>query len=401
MQINAPDQEVSQGYLTDLVQKALDRPALQVMDWKVDPLLGGLEWDSAVFRYQGTAQEAGESVPWSLILKAVRSTPRASEPGGIRYWKREALAYQSGLLHRLPGGQITAPASYDVRELPDGSMWIWMEDVKEDIPTPWPIEQYALVARHLGQLNGAYLVGQAFPDQPWVTRNWLRKYVENAAEMSEFIRGHPNHPVVQHMFPGNSVAQILAVWDERSHILDVLENLPQVFCHQDAFRRNLFARGGHTIAVDWGYMGIAPVGAELVPLVAASIGLFEIPVDRVKEMDRLCFEGYLQGLREAGWTGDSKLVRTGYALSLLLRYPIGGQLGELLPVFLNQEGRNKIKTAFKNKSAIDLEKSDPALVAYYQEMIPKALKYLGMRRLLSLLSRMSNYILRLKAGRKR
>jgi len=401
MQSVSPDLEVDQPHLNDLVQKALHQPRLQVTGWKVNPLHGGLEWGSTVYRFQGEATDGGKTVPWSLILKAVKTTDLAREPGGIWYWKREALAYQSGLLHRLPGGNVTAPACYEVEERPDSSLWLWLEDVKDDIGSPWPLEHYGVVARHLGQFNGAYLIGQAFPAEPWITRNWLRMYVEHAAAMIEFIRVNPKHPIVLHMFPGDSVAQLLAVWDERGSILDVLENLPQVFCHQDAFKRNLFARGGRTIAIDWGYMGIAPVGAELVALVAASIGFFEIPADRVKEMDRICFEGYLQGLSEAGWNGNPKLVRTGYAVSLLLRYPIGGQLGELLPTFLNQEGRSKMEVAFENKTATELEQSDPALVAYYQGMIPEALKLLGLKRLFSIASRIGIHTLRLRARGKK
>jgi hypothetical protein len=401
MQTVSPDQEVDRPYLTDLVQKALDHPALQIIDWKVQQFHGGMEWDSAIFRFQGKAMDGNETIPWSLILKAVKPTEKAGDPGGIWYWKREALAYQTGMLHRLPGGNVTAPACYEVRERPDGSIWLWMEDVKDDIANPWPLEHYGVAARHLGQFNGAYLTGQAIPSEPWITRNWLRMYVENAAEMIAFVRSNPNHPTVMHIFPGDTVAQVLAIWEQHAQILDVLENLPQVFCHQDAFRRNLFARGGRTVAIDWGYMGTAPVGAELVALVAASLGFLEIPSDRVMELDRLCFEGYLQGLGDAGWKGDPKLVRTGYVVSLLLRYPIAGQIGEMLPKFLDEEDRSRMEAAFDNKSAAELEQSDPAIVAYYERMLPEALKLLGTKRLLSLVGRIGIHTLRLRAGRKK
>jgi hypothetical protein len=207
--------------------------------------------------------------------------------------------------------------------------------------------------------------------------------------------------MIRHMFPGIVLAQILAVWDERERILGVLDHLPQVFCHQDAFKRNLFARNGRTIAIDWGYLGIAPVGAELVPLVAASIGFFEISADKVMEMDRLCFEGYLQGLRDAGWNGDPKLVRTGYAVSLMLRYPIAGQVGEVLPKLLSEEGRSRMEAAFENKSADELEKSDPAIVAYYQSLLPEAMKLMGISNLLRVVARIGLNTLRVKAGRKK
>lgn len=91
MLTDSPDREVDHAYLTDLVQKALDRPGLQVTDWKVQSIHESLQQDSAVFRYQGTAQEAGETIPWSLILKTIQPSSEASEPGGIWYCKREAL----------------------------------------------------------------------------------------------------------------------------------------------------------------------------------------------------------------------------------------------------------------------------------------------------------------------
>jgi hypothetical protein len=400
MQTSSPEQEVDRDYLTDLVRKALDQPRLEISEWKVQPIHGGLEFNSAVFRFQGEARQAGATIPWSLILKVVRPSQEASDPGGIWYWKRELLAYQSGLLQHLPGGNISTPAYYEIEQRPDGSIWLWMEDIRDDIGSPWPLEHYGVAARHLGQFNGAYLTGQAFPPEPWVTRNWLRKYVENAAPMVAFIREHPGHPVVMHMYPGNTLAQILAIWDEHVQILEVLEHLPQVFCHQDAFRRNLFARQGKTIAIDWGYMGTAPVGAELVALVAGSISFFEIPAERVNELDALCFEGYLQGLRDAGWKGDPKLVRTGYAVTLLLRYPIAAQIGEMLPRFLDQENRSRVAAAFEDKTAAELEQSDPAIVAYYERMLPEALKLLGMKRLMRILGRIGFNTLWLRSRRK-
>ena len=359
-----------------------------------------MEWDSAVFRFQGTAEETEETIPWSLILKVVKPTKKAEDPTGIWYWKREASAYQSGLLHNLPGGHVSAPACVEVCERPDGSLWMWLEDIKDDIGTPWPVEQYAITARHLGQFNGAYLIGQAFPREPLIIQNWLRKYVEHAAPMIEFIRNNPFHPIVMHMFPGDSVAQILSIWEERGSILHILENLPQVFCHQDAFKRNLFARRGQTIAIDWGYMGIAPVGTDLVPLVAGSIGLYEIPAERVKEMIRLCFEGYLQGLRDAGWKGI-ETGGTGYAVGCLMRYPIAATVGELLPALLDQKGRSKLETTFDDKSADEIEQTDPALFAYYQGLLPEALKLLGARRLISLFGRIASNSFRLRLKRKK
>jgi hypothetical protein len=202
------------------------------------------------------------------------------------------------------------------------------------------------------------------------------------------------------LFPGDTLAQILGLWDERDAILDIVEKLPQVFCHQDAFRKNLFARGGKTVAIDWGYLGNAPVGAELAALVAGSIILFEVPVDQVQEMDRICFAGYLQGLHDAGWDGDPKLVRKGYAVSCLLRYPVAGGVGEMLPALLDQEIRSRMEGALDHP-AEEIERTNPAFASYIQSLILEALKLLGMKNLLSLVGSIGVHMIQLRIqGRK-
>jgi hypothetical protein len=377
--------EVTRPYLTDLLRHALGSQALEVSDWEVCPLHGGLELASAVLRFQGQAEEAGKSIPWSLILKIVRPAPENDDPQGIRNWKREALAYQSGLLYRLPG-KITAPRCHAVREQADGSLWLWLEDVQDEIGTSWPLEHYGVVARHLGQFNGAYLVGQPLPSEPWITRDWVRKYVEHAAPVIEFIRHNPEYPVVQQWYPGSALAQVLAVWDVRSRLFDALDRLPQTFCHQDAFKRNLFARRDQTVAIDWGFAGIAPLGAELAALVGASLGLYEVPTSQAFELDRMCFEGYVQGLRDAGWDGSSRLVRLGYTLTLLLRYVYGGQIGEMLPALLDEYKRQFVETAL-SRSSEEIGQGDPEGVAYYQSVFMEALKLLGLSKTLEILGR--------------
>ncbi len=387
------ERDIDPRELADMVCRALDRPKLQLVDWQVRKMTGGVEADNFIYRFEGIAAAAGETLPWALILKSMAASDKNQNTDGIWYWKREGMAYQSGLLHSLPGGNVTAPACYGVQERPDGSVWLWLEAVQDDVGSPWPLEQYARAARHLGQFNGAYLCGQPLPSDDWITHKWLHKYVEHGSSTIDFIHSHPAHPVARN-FLGGLFVPTLAIWDEHRRILDILDGLPQVFCHQDAFKRNLFARREKTIAIDWGYAGIAPVGAELAALVAGSLGLWEVSSAQVMELERQCIDGYLQGLAEAGWTGDPHLVRQGYALTLLMRYPLGGAIGELIPALVDQSTRERVE-AVMGKSAEEIEKADPAVEAYYQQAFPVALKMLGMTGLLRFSIRMGMYNLRL------
>ena len=100
--------------------------------------------------------------------------------------------------------------------------------------------------------------------------------------MVDFLRQNPAHPVVQKMLPGISLPMTLAVWEEHPRMLKILDGMPQTFCHQDAFERNLFYRAGELVAIDWNYAGIAPVGTELAALIGAAFGLAHFPVSQAK-----------------------------------------------------------------------------------------------------------------------
>ena len=149
---------IEQRYLESLLQQALDAPDAHIKDWSVEKITSGFEFNSTIYHLQSMVKVEGKDQAWSLIIKAVPPNAQSIDPQGFRFWKREMQAYQSGLLQDLPGG-VTAPRCYNVSENTDGSLWLWLEDIKSDKPHPWSIEQYARVANHLGQFNGAYLAG--------------------------------------------------------------------------------------------------------------------------------------------------------------------------------------------------------------------------------------------------
>ena len=130
-------------------------------------------------------------------------------------------------------------------------------------------------------------------------------------------------------------------WDERDEILDALDRLPQVFSHQDAFVRNLFAQrmpggGDQLVGVDWSYSGPAPLGSELTALVGASMFLGTIPFSEAGRLEQLAVEGYLAGLDDAGWRGNPDLVRFGYIAGHFWRYFLGALIGEGTSIFLDE-----------------------------------------------------------------
>jgi hypothetical protein len=324
--------------LTPLVQRALGRQTVQVIDWDVQPIHGGSGggvFASAVYRCTGQARDQDETVPWSLILKTF-SPAADADPSSPYYPRREADAYRSGWLDDLPGG-LAAPACYGVVEHPDGVIWVWLEEVTDDAGPRWPLERYGLAARHLGQFNGACLMEQPLPTWPWFSARWLRRVVAKTAPAIAQLSDVLTHPLVRRLLPGDASARCSRLWAERERLLDALDRLPRTICHLDAFSRNLFSRQGadadQTVAIDWAFVGRGAVGEEIEPLVCRSLLFNDVELTQAQELDGIVFAGYLDGLRDAGWRGDPRQVRLGYTAAVALRCLV--TIGEVLSALLD------------------------------------------------------------------
>ena len=158
-----------------------------------------------------------------------------------------------------------------------------------------------------------------------------------------------NHPVVAELFPPSIVGLLLKVWEHRHEVYQVLDALPQSICHQDLFPRNAFVRvadgAEQTVAIDWAFCGWAALGAELAPLLGASLGFFEANCDEADELERLCLDAYLEGLRLTGWEGLRDDVFVGYLATIVLRFMVG-TVGPLLTFALDDSLTTMIEQMF-------------------------------------------------------
>ncbi len=309
-----------------VVRRLIGEPAAVVPDeWSCHPLAGeGL----GTYQVAGTARVRGASVPWALVLKVSAPADRA-DLWAWDYPAREGLAYGSGLLAALPGG-LSAPRFLSHQRQRDGTSWLWLEAVTEAHAGSWPLERYVLAAFHLGSFNGAYLAGEPLPDQPWLSQRWLRVFAEQSEPFVgtlERIAGPSGLAPVRQLYPPAVAGEIERLWTDRERFFTALDGLPRTFCHHDAFRRNLLYRAAPTgeelVALDWAYAGHGAVGEDLAQLVMGSLFFFEVQGITPHEFDATCFTSYMAGLRAAGWAGDEKQVRLGYAAAASLRHTVG------------------------------------------------------------------------------
>jgi hypothetical protein len=302
------------------------RPDAAVGEWRAEPIGHEIRNSATAGLWRVRAEE------WSIVLKLVHHSRAGHEnwlssedPAHWNYWRREPLAYSSGLLDSLRGG-LRPPRSAPV-ERADGSVALWLEDLSAPA-TRWPLERYGPAARHLGRAQGEFLAGRPLPDEPWLSRGWLRAYMAQRGQDMHLLENANawSHPLVRVAFPEPRAAETRRLWEERERFLAALDRLPRTLCHLDLWPRNLFADDApgeepRTVAVDWSFVGIGAVGEDAGNLVPdAMLDLFVDSRAHARELCELVYAEYLRGLADAGFAGDARLVRLGFAASAALKY---------------------------------------------------------------------------------
>lgn len=308
--------------LNDAVRQKLGRPDAVIAEWSNHPLAGVSQEMSVLYRYSGVAEDGPETLPWAMVVKAVeRPQPDPGRSDGP-WWRREAELYRSGLLNNLTG--IRAPRCFAVIEQPDGRLVICLEEVGNQSPTHWSLARFALAARHLGEFNGAYPRTRPLPDHPALARPlWHCR----SGAASDTVTAGPDlwrHPIIAGEVATADELRLRQLGSERERFLTLLDRLPHTFSHNDAWSANLI---GHrlpdgteeTVAIDWAYAGLAPLGAEIGGLVAGELCHLTVESHEATALEESAWTGYLTGLADAGWQGDTRHVRFAYLTTVALR----------------------------------------------------------------------------------
>jgi Phosphotransferase enzyme family len=311
--------DIPQDILTDIVGRMLGGVRVALTSWSVDSIgyPGVSPHSRGLFRVRGSANTSAGAREWSLILKAVQlvdDSPMSDETHPF-YWKREALAYQSGLLPHQSDG-LAAPVCFGVTERSDTSLWLWLEAIDEPGTDSWTISRFALAAADLGRFNGAYSGASALPAAPWLSRGLMRAWVADSAYLIECVQDPSvwKHPLLCDTTLRSLVPAILQLWDQREAWFTRLEQLPQTLCHHDFWRKNLLARGsaGHrqqTVAIDWEVVGLGAAGEDLGNLIGVSLLNFDIDAQDALVFADAMLDNYAQGLqRGMAWrsAGDAR-----------------------------------------------------------------------------------------------
>lgn len=271
----------------------------------------------------------GQAGDWSLILKIIRASPTAPDvPEHWNYWKREALAYQSGIPYGLAALGLTAPrlAGVVAEAAEPEQISLLMEDVQNESEPGWTPAEDGLLAERLGQWGALPL------REPWLCPGYLRGILRTGAVVQEMVDAKRvwEFPHIAREFPAPMVERIRRLVRESDRILRMLDRLPRVLCHADTHRGNVMRRrrtdgSREFVVIDWSTLGVGAVGEEIGHQFSTNILTGAVPVARAGDLAETLIAGYVRGSGadeaavRCGFTATVALRSFGFALPLILR----------------------------------------------------------------------------------
>ncbi|WP_203928759.1 phosphotransferase family protein [Virgisporangium ochraceum] len=233
-----------------VVRAVAGRRDARVVETSETPIVTGTigAATGSVTRISGVLRSGAGEKPFSVIrkvfepLRSGRHHEAAGDPRHWAYWRRESLAYASGVLINPLGAGLVAPYCYEVI---DDS--VYLADVVG------PPERTDVAAHHLGTWHATAPI----PDAPWLAGDQLAQRLA----VTELDWSTVDAP-----------SEVQSVWARRHDLMKVLDSVPVVLCHGDFHPGNLIASGDDvTTVLDWGTLGTGAAGFDLAHLALSTL----------------------------------------------------------------------------------------------------------------------------------
>jgi hypothetical protein len=288
-------------------------------------------------------------------------------PRDWNYWRREAEVYSGDDVRDSLRGTGLDLAGAEVTE-DEAGISLWLEDVAGTPGVDFALDDHRAFSVGLGRWQAAGPV-----DWPWQSRGFLRRYSDRPVDHHSIVADDEAwaQPLVRDTLPDGLREGWQRLLAHRDHLLDVMESLPRTSGHLDLWVSNEHRRPtGEVVLFDWAFAGDAAIGEDLGNHIPdAAFDLFW-PAERLAELEDACLDGYLQGLREGGWSGPASSARLGMVASCV-------KYTWLLPAMLRAARNTSHRAYHRDVDAYQLYQQRGLALAHLVRWCDEALRTTG------------------------
>ena len=205
-----------------------------------------------IWRVRGTAGTAVLKVArLPAAADPAKAFPASDEPDHWNYWRREALAYETGLgATGYASAGITAPALLEANTRAGGGE-VWLADIAGTAGWDWPVPRLARFACELGAAQARW-TGRV-PGLPWLSRRWLAQYLaEGPPRLTRVDDADRDHPSVA-VWPAGVRRRLRQLWADQGRLTAIADAAERTLCHLDVWPANLIDEAGTSVLLDWSF----------------------------------------------------------------------------------------------------------------------------------------------------